>query len=291
MDYKKFPDNFLKLADALSSYENSKAVIIPIPYEKTTTFMQGTKKGPDSIIKNSAELHLYDDELERNTCEVGVCTLNSLEIENNPEVMIDSIYKKVKVVLDDNKFPIALGGEHSITQGCVKACSEKFENLSVLHIDAHLDLADEWEGSKYNHACVGKRCFDITKNFIPIGIRSVSKEEAEFAKENKIKIFWAKDIDDSNERFSEVIGSLSENVYITLDLDGLDPSFMPSVGNPEPGGLKYYQLLSFLRKVCKEKNTVGFDVVELCPNEKEVSSDFTAAKIIYKMIGYAFDKK
>jgi|TARA_Y100000031_G_C8206663_1_gene378967 agmatinase len=291
MDYKNYPGNFLELTDPQSNFEGSKAVIIPIPYEKTTTFMRGTQKGPAAIIENSVGMQLYDEELSKNICEVGICTLNPLESKNDPEEMVHDIYKATKIVLEKNKLPIALGGEHTITQGCVKAAAEKFDNLSVLQIDAHTDLVDEWEGSKYNHACVGKRCFDITKKMVLVGIRSVSLEEVEFAEENQIKLFWAKDMHDNDGWQEDAISRLSENVYITVDLDGLDPSFVPSVGNPEPGGLGYYQTLKFLRKVCKEKNVVGFDVVELCPNEKEVSSDLTAVKIIYKLIGYVFENK
>ena len=162
--------------------------------------------------------------------------------------------------------------------------------LSILWLDAHLDLEDEYDGDKYSHACAGKRCFDITKNIVPIGIRSVCKEEVEFAEENNIKIFWAKDITDNDEWFDDAISRLSENVYISIDLDGFDPSFMHSVGNPEPGGLKYYPALKFLMEVCERRNVVGFDMVELSPNKNDISSDFTAAKLIYKIIGYVFYK-
>jgi agmatinase len=287
MDYLKYPDNFMELVEPKSSFENSKAVILPVSYEKTTTFNQGTKKGPDSIIENSAGIMWYDDEIGQNICDVGICTLRKLRLEDRPEVMMDSIYRAVKGLIENNKFPVVVGGEHSITQGCVKAAAEETD-LSVLQIDAHTDLADEWDGTRFSHACVGRRCFEITKKIVPVGIRSLEKEEAEFAEKNNIRIFYAREIADNDDWFDDAISDLSKNVYITLDLDGLDPSFMPSVGNPEPGGLQYYQTLRFLRKVFEERNVVGLDVVELCPDESESSSDFTAAKIIYKMIGYKF---
>jgi len=269
MEYKKFPDNFMELVDALSNYDKSKVVILPIPYEKTTTYMEGTKKGPKAILKASVVLQLYDEELEKNVCDVGICTLNNLKPEDKPKVMMDSIYMKVKKIISDNKFPIILGGEHSITPACVKAFSQKYNDISILQIDAHTDLVDEWDNTKYSHACAARRCFEITKNIVQVGIRSIDIEELEFAKKNKIEIFWAKDLHDNDEWFDKVISKLSKNVYITIDLDGLDPSFMPSVGNPEPGGLQYYQTLRFLKKLSEKRNIVGFDMVELCPNEKE----------------------
>lgn len=288
MKYKKYPNNFLELVDPLSNFESSKVVILPVPYEKTTTFNKGTEKGPSSIIENSAAIMRYDEELNGNICNIGICTLENLEGSGNSESLIDSVFHKVKKILENKKFPIILGGEHSITQGCVKAVVEKHENLSVLQIDAHTDLADIWDNTKYSHACVGRRCFEITKSVVPVGIRSLEKEEVDFAKENNISIFYAKDIVENDDWFDDAIDCLKNNVYITLDLDGLDPSFMPSVGNPEPGGLKYYPTLRFLRQVCEKRNVVGFDVVELCPKENDASSDFTAAKIVYKLIGYVF---
>jgi len=291
MEYKIYPDNFFELADALSNYESSKVSVLMVPYEKTTTFVQGTKNGPKAMMEASQCIQLYDEELEENNCDVGICTLNFLESEEEPKLMIDKIYETVKKLISDEKFPVMIGGEHSITHGSVKALAEKYENLSVLQIDAHTDLVDEWEGTKYNHACVGRRCFDITKKLVQVGIRSVELDEVEFAKENNIKIFWAKDIVENDNWFDDAISSLSEDVYITLDLDGLDPSIMPSVGTPEPGGFGYYQILRFLSKVCKEKNVVGFDVVELCPREEAIHADVTAAKLVYKLIGYCFSEK
>jgi len=291
MNYIKYPINFLSLPEPLSNFKDSRVTILPVPYEMTTTFNQGTKKGPKAIIENSAGIMWYDDEIGKNISDVGICTLEELKAENEPESMINAIYRKVKEIIKNNKFPVIIGGEHTITQGCVKAAAEEYKNLSVLQVDAHTDLADEWDDTKYSHACAGKRCFEITKKIVPVGIRCLEKEEAEFAEKNSIKIFYARDIVDNDEWHDDAIAGLSDNVYITIDLDGFDPSIMPSVGNPEPGGLQYYPTLKFLKRVFNEKNVVGFDVVELCPDEKEVSSDFTAAKIIYKLIGYKFCQK
>ncbi|MAE42367.1 agmatinase [Candidatus Woesearchaeota archaeon] len=291
MEYIKYPNNFFELPEPLSNYENSKVVILSVPYEKTTTYIHGTKDGPSALLKASLELEFYDEELGQDSCEVGICTLNELKIDDESEVMVNVVSENVKKLINDNKFPIILGGEHSITIGCVKAFAEKYDELSVLQLDAHGDLKEENYDSKFNHGCAMKRCLDICQNLVPVGIRSLNHDEADFAKEKDIKIFWAKDVVDNDGWFDDAISRLSKNVYITIDLDGLDPSWMPAVGNPEPGGLQYYSILRFLRKVCKERNVVGFDVVELCPKKDDVSSDLAAAKVMYKLIGYVFDKK
>ena len=288
MKYQKFPKNFAEIADSYSNYESSKAAILPFPYEKTTCYGKGTEKGPEAIIKASSQMELYDDELG-NVFEVGICTLNELKVDEKPEQMPEIGCSNVQNLLKDNKFVVTLGGEHSITSGIVKAFREKFNDLSVLQIDAHADLREDYEGTRYSHACTMKRTIEICP-IVQVGIRSLSFEESEFIKEKKLKIFWAKDIFDNDNWFDEAISRLSKNVYITIDLDGFDPSIMPSVGTPEPGGLGYYQVLRFLKKVCEKKNVVGFDIVELCPNENEVSSDFTAARLVYKLIGYKFMK-
>ncbi len=291
MNYIKSPKNFLELEDNLSNYESSKVVILPIPYEKTTTYIKGTAKGPEAILDASRNIELYDEELDKNVCDIKICTLSELKIEEKPELMVNIVHENVKKLINDNKFVVVVGGEHSITSGCVKAFSEKYNDFSVLQLDAHTDLREEYDGTKFSHACAMKRCLDICKNIVQIGIRSLDYEEAVFAKENKLKIFWAKDIFNNDDWMENAISMLSENVYITLDLDVFDPSIMPSTGTPEPGGLGYYQVLKFLRKVFEKRNVVGFDVVELCPNKNNIHSDFTAAKVIYKMIGYKFNNK
>jgi len=286
MEIVKCPHNFAEIPDSFSGYNESKAVILPFPYEKTTCYVKGTEKGPSAIIKASSEMELYDEELG-NVFETGICTLKELKTDKNPEEMVEIACSHVKKLLDDNKFLAVLGGEHSITSGIVKAFKEKFNDLSVLQVDAHADLREDFDGSRHSHACAMKRTMEICP-VVQVGVRSLSYEEAGFIKEKKLKIFWARDIVDHDGWFDDAISRLSKNVYITIDLDALDPSIMPSVGTPEPGGLGYYRLLAFLRKVCEKKNVVGFDVVELCPNNYNISPDFTAAKIIYKLIGYKF---
>lgn len=289
MKHQKFPDNFAEIPESYSSYKGSKAVVLPFPYEKTTCYGKGTEKGPSAIINASRQMELYDEELG-NVFEAGICTLEALKTNEKPEQMAEIIYSNIKNLLKDNKFVVTLGGEHSITSGIVRAFREKYNDLSVLQIDAHADLREDYEGSKHSHACAMKRTIEICP-VVQIGIRSLSFEEAEFIKEKKLKIFWAKDIVGNDGWFGNAISMLSKNVYITFDLDALDPSIMPSVGTPEPGGFGYYQILRFLRKVFEKKNVVGFDVVELCPNPSNVAPDFTAAKLVYKMTGYKFVKK
>ncbi len=286
MECLKFPNNFAGIPDRHSGYADSKTAVLPFPYEKTTCYVKGTRKGPDAIIKASSEMELYDEE-NANVFEAGICTLKPLEVDSRPELMESVIHKNIKALLDDDKFVAVLGGEHSITSGIAKAFREKYDDLNVLQIDAHADLKEEFEGTRYSHACAMRRTIEICP-VVPVGIRSLSDEESEYIKEKKLKVFWAKDIVDNDEWFDAAISLLSRNVYITIDLDGLDPSVMPSVGTPEPGGLGYYQLLRFLKKVCEKRNVVGFDAVELCPNENDISSDFTAARIVYKLIGYKF---
>lgn len=289
MDYVKCPGNFLELSDNFSNYRKSQAVILPLPYEKTTSYLKGTGKGPDAIIKASVQIESYDDELG-NIFKPGICTLNPLRIESRPEPMVREVRKRVLELLDDGKFIAVLGGEHSITSGIVSAFKEKFKDISVLQIDAHSDLREEYQGSRHSHACAMKRVLDICP-VVPVGIRSMSSQEAEFAKKNNYRIFWAKDIVGNDKWHNEAMSLLSKNIYITFDLDGLDPSIMPSVGTPEPGGLGYYETLKFLREVFRKKNVAGFDIVELCPRKFDVISDITAARILYKMIGYKFMKK
>lgn len=289
MEQIRNPDNFGELPDSYSGYKDSKVVILPFPYEKTTCYGKGTEKGPKAIINASSEMELYDEE-NGNSFECGICTLKELKIDKKPEQMAEIACLQVKEILEDNKFVVTLGGEHSITPPIVKAFKEKHDDLGVLQIDAHADLRDEFEGSKNSHACAMRRTIEIC-NVVQVGIRSLSYEEKKFIDEKKLKTFWAKDIFDNDKWFDEAIKTLPNSVYITIDLDGFDPSIMPAVGTPEPGGLSYHQVLRFLKKVCRERNVVGCDIVELLPNENSAASDFTAARLVYKLIGYKFGKK
>lgn len=258
----------------LPKFEEAKVAILPVPYEKTTSYKKGTKNGPKKILEASNELELYDEELEKETYTVGITTLNE----------ISSLEELEKLNLD--KFTIAIGGEHSISFPLIKKHNQ--ENLSILQIDAHADLKDSFENNKFSHACVMRRIFEINKNITQVGIRSLSKEEHRFIKENKINTFFMKDLVYKRDYIENILSTLKGNVYITIDLDGLDPSIIPDVGTPEPGGLRYYQLLNLLKEVFKQKNVIGIDIVEFSPKEN-TNSDYIVAKLIYKLIGYKFN--
>ncbi len=287
----EIPDNFLGLDAEYPKYEDAKVVILPVAYEGTVTYGKGTSKGPRAIIEASKQVELYDKEIGRNIHDVGIYTLNEVDVKENSMKMVDMVYSSVKKELENNKFVVMLGGEHSITTGAIKAFKEKFTDLSVLQIDAHSDLRNEYEGSKYNHACVMRRVFDMKVPFVQVGIRSFCDEEAELIKKNNLKPFYADEICDNDKWISEVISKLSDNVYTTFDLDALDPSIMPSTGTPEPGGLGWYKVIKFLKKVAKTKNIVGFDIVELAPIKGLSFPDFVAAKLTYKLIGYSLSKQ
>ena len=284
------PDNFGALEKGFSS-TNAKVFVLPVGYEGTVTYGKGASKGPKAMIEASKNMELYDEELDSEPYLAGIHTLNDLSVKkDNVEKAIEKVENSVKNWINKNKFPVVLGGEHSISLGAVRAFKEKFNDLSVLQIDAHSDLRDSYDKSKFNHACVMRRIVELCP-IVQVGIRSQDISEVEFIKEKKLKnIFYAKDIYDNDRWFDKDIGGLSSNVYLTIDLDGLDPSIMPSTGTPEPGGLSWYGLLKFLRKVFSEKNIVGFDVVELAPNKNNVAPDFMAAKLVYKIIGYKFKK-
>jgi agmatinase len=292
MDSADFrPHNFLSLPQEFSELESSEFVILPVPYEQTITFKTGTKEGPKAIIHASQEVETFDEELKQEPFKVGIHTLEEMEITAvGPEKMVEKVYKIAKELVDMNKRVVLLGGEHTVSIGLVKAESEKYKNLSVLQLDAHADLRDSYQESKYSHACTMRRIGEMAP-FVGVGIRNLSSEEHQFIQKKKIDLFFAKDLMKDKRWIEQVISRLSENVYLTIDLDFLDPSIMPSVGTPEPGGLLWNQALDLLKKVADDKNIVGFDCVELCPIPGLVAPDFLAAKLIYKIMGYMVSKE
>ena len=280
-------DNFL---GSSTSYKDAKAVILPVPYEGTVTYGKGTANGPKAIIEASRHMELYDEEIGINTAEkIGISTLKELNVKKDkPEAMLEKVKKAVKIVADDKKMPVILGGEHSISSAPVEILKERYNNLSVLQLDAHADLRNRYNGTIYSHACIMHRILDLDVPFVQVGIRSVCEEDTRVIKRKKIPVFWAKDIYNNNNWFDKAISKLSDNVYVTIDLDVFDPSIMPSTGTPEPGGLTWYNVINFLKEVAKQKNIVGFDVVELAPNKDNIAPDFMAARLVYKMVGYVF---
>lgn len=276
-----FMPRFLDIDKRYTDYKTAKFAVIPVPYEKTTSYGKGTSKGPSAILKASEQIEDYDIELDREPYRAGISVTRAIKA-------IKSIKGEISRILNDKKIPVMLGGEHSITSFAVEACAEKFKDLSVLQFDAHADLKNEYRGSKYSHACVMRRVLEICPA-IQVAIRSMDASEMKFAKGSGqiSKIHFAEKLE-----LSEVVTTqLSKNVYITFDVDALDPSIMPSTGTPEPGGLDYYEVLDVFRAVAREKNIVGFDVVELAPIRGLNHPDFTAAKLIYKLMGYIAGKK
>lgn len=266
----------------------SKIVIIPVPYDGTSTWQKGADKGPQAFLDASENMELYDIETDSEVYKEGVFLAEPIKAKSTPEDMVAAVHLETKKYINRNKFVTVFGGEHSISIGTIRAFNECFDNLSVLHIDAHADLRKQYEGSGCNHACAVYEA-NQTTNLVQVGIRSMDISEKRTM--NPDKVFFAHDMAVNEDWMEDVVDQLTENVFITFDLDALDPSILPSTGTPEPGGLFYYETLEFLKQVFQQKNVVGFDMVELCPNETEKSSDFLAAKLFYKMLGYKFASK
>ena len=279
--------NFLGI-DKEARMENASAVVLPVPLELTTSFMKGTAKGPMALLKASHQVELYDDELKVETYRNGITTLSPMVFnKRDVEKAIDSIESHVMEILSWNKALAIIGGEHSLTVGAVRAYKKKFPHMSVLHLDAHADLRQAYDGSKYSHACVMARIQELCP-FVSVGIRSLCKEEAHIIQENHLPVFDRHEMKKSNHWIEDSLQKLSEEVYITLDLDVLDPAIMPSVGTPEPGGMDWWELLSYLKSVFSSNRIIGFDIVELTPRNGTEIGIFAAAKLLYRLFGYYF---
>ena len=283
------PFTFGGLAAEDSTYQASKIAILPIPYEGTTSFGAGTRNGPHEIINASRYLELYDEELDSDVSKRGIHTLPAVQtIVSSPTAMVEEIYGAAQNVLSDDKFLISLGGEHTITPPLVKAHLEKHPGLTVLQIDAHADLRESYEGSEYSHACAMRRVLELT-SAVQVGIRSISTPEMEALPSLRTQVFFAHEIQRDPQWFHKVVEALDDApVYLTVDLDGLDPSVMPAVGTPEPGGLDWYQVCDLVKELSLKKEVVGFDVNELAPIPGLAAPNFLAAKLVYKMLGYVF---
>ena len=276
------------IAEEYSKLETSKVVLIPVPFDGTSTWQKGADKGAEAFLKASENMELYDIETNSEVYKEGIYLADAVTENSSPEAMVEAVHEVTKRFINKNKFVTLFGGEHSISIGSIKAFNEYYNNLTVLHIDAHADLRKEYNGSSCNHACAVYEANQNT-NLVQVGIRSMDVSETRVM--NKDKVFFAHKMATNEYWMDDVIDQLTGNVFITFDLDALDPSIMPSTGTPEPGGLFWYETLEFLQKVFKAKNVVGFDIVELCPNPSEKSSDFLAAKLYYKMLSYKFSLK
>ena len=286
--FMPYRTNFGDLPKEYAKLETAKIVILPVPYDGTSTWGKGADKGPEAIIEASANMELYDIETNSEVYKQNIFTAKPVTEKSSPEKMVEKVKAAVSGFLKKDKLAVTLGGEHSITVGAVAAYAEKYKNLSVLQLDAHAELRPEYQGWKYGHASAMSRVRELCP-IVQVGIRSMDIIEKPFI--DKTRIFFVEDIYNNTNWLDKAIARLTDEVYVTIDLDVFDPSVLPSTGTPEPGGLGWYQVLDFLKKVVKQKNVVGFDVVELCPNKNERSSDFLAAKLIYKLLSYKFSKQ
>ncbi|MCA0931823.1 agmatinase [Lutimonas saemankumensis] len=276
--YAGIPEQYAKL-------EQAKIVLIPVPYDGTSTWQKGADKGPEAFLEASENMELYDIETDSEVYKNGIFLTPPIDTNATPEDMVNAVHMETKKYIKKNKFVTVFGGEHSISIGTIKAFNEVYDNLTVLHLDAHADLRQSYEGSTCNHACAVYQA-SINTNLIQVGIRSMDVKEKSVMDFDKT--YFAHDMAADDTWVDSALEQMTNNVFITFDLDAFDPSIVPSTGTPEPGGLFWYETLGFLKQVFAEKNVVGFDIVELCPNENDRSSDFLAAKLYYKMLSYKF---
>jgi agmatinase len=285
------PRVFAGLPLPYSDLVKAKVVILPVPYDGTTEWRSGTRDGPQAIIDASQYLELYDLELDQETYKAGIHTLPQVEpLMSGPEAMIEKVYDITNGLIQKEKFVLMLGGEHSLTLGAVRAFKEVFPRLSVLQLDAHTDLRDKYLGTKYGQACVMRRVFELCP-IVQAGVRSLSWEEKQFLVQNHLSPFYFSDSISSKASIERIMNSLSSEVYVTIDVDVLDPSIMPAVGTPEPNGMQWQPILDIIKAVALHKHVVGFDLMEFCPREGPLACAFLLAKLAYKFIGYCVPTK
>ncbi|MRR20018.1 agmatinase [bacterium] len=271
--------------EVVYSYDESQIIIVPVPYDATSTYIRGADRGPAAILEASPALEFYDIETGSEAHKKGIHTLPPLESGSDPSQITDAVYRTLSGIFAEKRFPVVIGGNHTVSIGAFRAASEAFPGLTILQLDAHSDLRPVYEGSPLNHACAAARAREYAP-LVQVGIRSMAAEELPFV--DRERIFYAHELWAGKDLYRKALNLLSENVYITVDLDVFDPSVMPSTGTPEPGGPDYRELMFFLRDVFRERNVVGFDVVELCPSDTNKAPDFMAAKVIYQMLSYRF---
>lgn len=271
-----------------TDYGKAEIVVLPVPYDGTSTWLKGADKGPQAILEASPNMEFYDIETDTEVFRHGIATLDAVTEDASPEAMAEAVEQRMDAILEDKKFPVTLGGEHSVSIGVFRAFARHYDNFSILQLDAHSDMRDEYEGSPYNHACVMARGKEVTPSFVQVGIRSSATEERHNIEADRI--FYAHEIKESGDStwMYEVSQKLQDHVYVTIDLDVLDPAFMPSTGTPEPDGLAYRDVLNLLKLVNERHNIIGLDVVELCPNAVNKAPDFLAAKLIYQILSIRF---
>lgn len=264
-------------------YSAARFAVLPIPYDGTSTWLKGADQGPEAMLAASANMELFDIETRSEPWRQGIITMAPVVGCPSPDIMVSETLRAASGLIADGKIVVGLGGEHSVSIGLIQAQAEHHPGLTVLQLDAHTDTRDSYEGSRFNHACVMARAAEVC-DFVQVGIRSMDIAEMEILRPERV--FFAHGLDDAGNWIPEVVSLLSDPVYVTIDLDVLDPSEMPSTGTPEPGGLRYRQITRLLDEVCRARKVVGFDVVELLPNQNNKAPDFLAARLAYQMMAY-----
>ena len=289
MDSRWFypPRNFAGLDAEKASLASARILVLPVPYDSTTSYKTGAREGPQAILDASGNLETFDHELGRETADAGIHTLLEVApVMEGPRAMVERLYQIARELTAHEKLLVMLGGEHLLSVALVKAFAEKHPGLTVLQFDAHGDLRDRYLESQYTHACTARRIVELCP-LVQVGIRSLSAEEWEFLGTHPpVTTFFAEENPLGEEALERLVAALGPEVYITFDLDVLDPSVMPGVGNPEPGGLGWWETLRILRRVAQQRRIVGFDLMEYCPPEGNTAGAFTAAKLAYKLMGY-----
>lgn len=272
------------------TYNAAKVIIIPAPLEATVSYGSGTRKGPEEILRASSYIELYDEELVKEQYEIGIHTAMEISPELSHPNFLSELEAQVYQVSTDGKYPVIIGGEHSLSIAPVIALKQIYQqNFSVLHLDAHSDLRYIYQDSLDSHACVMRRIYEQEIDFVSVGIRSLSVEEAQLIKKQQLKTCFAKDMYKNDNWIEEAVSSLKDKIYITLDVDVFDPSVISHTGTPEPGGLTWYPMLELFKEIShQKKQVIGFDMVEFSPQQHHDAESFTCAKLIYKMIGYFY---
>lgn len=281
--------NFLGIPENEHALERSRVVVLPVPYERTVSYGVGTKNGPSAILEASHYVELYDDELDEEVYRIGIHTLPPWLPDNmEPEACVEGLEELVAELLAKSKFVLTLGGEHSIAPGAIRAHRARTPGMSILHFDAHGDLRDEYEGQKHSHACAARRWVELGIPTVQVGIRSISKEEVDFVRKTGLLVVSNREMHRSDDWIPGALSRLTEEVYITFDVDFFDGSLVPGTGTPEPGGGTYDQALTILRRVATAKRIIGADVVEHSPVPGNRAPDFMVAKLCHKLLGYTF---
>lgn len=282
------PSSFLGLRSPEADFDKARAVIVPAPYDGTTTFRAGTREGPRAILVASRELECYDEETGTEAWRQGIATLDELAVNvASPRDMVNNVRQAGKFVLTAGKLPVLVGGEHLLSLGMIEAIAARYGDFTVLHLDAHADLRPSYQGSPYSNACV---MFQALKHasLVQVGIRAITGEDHQLVRERGIPCFLAYKLWQDPSLWDQIVPLLGPRVYISVDLDVFDPAIMPAVGTPEPGGLGWYDVLRLLRSVCRERQVLGFDVMELLPHPHNVAADILAARLVYKLLTYIF---